>query len=105
MKYVKNSCRSSRRDKHVENNYTEPVKRGSCKLCITSDNIEIVQCDSCDSWYHFNYVNLTADIANQPWVCETCCALHTSNSASGVNKCEPPSFYKRSQIQVKPTLQ
>lgn len=72
---------------------------------LTSDNIEIVQCDSCDSWYHFNYVNLTADIANQPWVCETCCALHTSNSASGVNKCEPPSFYKRSQIQVKPTLQ
>lgn len=44
----------------------------NCKNCVEADNIEMVQCDQCDDWFHFICVNVTQDIENHDWICVTC---------------------------------
>lgn len=46
----------------------------SCRLCDELDNMEMVQCDACDVWFHFACVNVDETIADRPWSCQTCTA-------------------------------
>ncbi|XP_062701926.1 uncharacterized protein LOC134285359 isoform X2 [Aedes albopictus] len=43
-----------------------------CEMCNDRDNSKMVQCDSCDLWYHFACVEVTGGIANQSWSCPMC---------------------------------
>ena len=44
----------------------------NCIKCVAPDNDEMVQCDICDRWCHFECANVKADIANKDWVCSVC---------------------------------
>lgn len=59
----------------------------SCKLCKNADTEQMVQCDLCDQWFHFECVNVTKEISNVPWTCETCKSASASNAQTneGVN--------------------
>ncbi|XP_065094204.1 uncharacterized protein LOC135714762 [Ochlerotatus camptorhynchus] len=43
-----------------------------CELCNERDNSRMVQCDGCDTWYHFSCVEVSRDIANYSWMCPQC---------------------------------
>ncbi len=44
-----------------------------CKLCTVIDKrLKMIQCDSCDEWFHFRCVGLTSYKATDLWVCTTC---------------------------------
>lgn len=60
-------------NRHRDNaNNSDSNMISSCKLCDNPDNIHMVQCDKCDDWFHFICVNVTAEISNCDWICNTC---------------------------------
>lgn len=44
----------------------------SCQMCPNVDTCDMVQCDSCDLWYHFVCVGVTRTIASKDWDCDRC---------------------------------
>ncbi|XP_058816130.1 uncharacterized protein LOC131679416 [Topomyia yanbarensis] len=52
---------------------TTPPGR-SCKVCRGEDNNEMVQCDSCDKWYHYRCVGVGREVENEhvKWSCAKC---------------------------------
>ncbi|XP_058443961.1 uncharacterized protein LOC131425801 [Malaya genurostris] len=51
----------------------------SCKLCENFDNDNMVQCDLCDSWYHFSCVDVSESIAEVSWSCPGCAKVISAN--------------------------
>lgn len=47
----------------------------SCQLCNDVDTMEMVQCDTCNLWSHYECVGVTDDIAERVWSCEQCVQL------------------------------
>ncbi|XP_065073869.1 uncharacterized protein LOC135697938 [Ochlerotatus camptorhynchus] len=58
----------------------------SCRVCRGKDTDEMVRCDQCLKWFHFNCVGVSQDIENKPWKCLNCVKLQlvpdTLSSAS-----------------------
>ncbi|XP_055842840.1 uncharacterized protein LOC129909789 [Episyrphus balteatus] len=100
----------------------------NCKSCTNADNEDMVQCDSCNDWHHFECVGANADIEDKDWYCPKCIQLSTENpggaplpnpelasqtnepvdpnandqdSMSGVNKSRPMTSNKRRASMVK----
>lgn len=48
----------------------EPIS--SCRLCELPDDNEMVQCDDCDVWFHFDCVGVDENVAKVPWSCLRC---------------------------------
>ncbi|XP_053691178.1 uncharacterized protein LOC128739706 [Sabethes cyaneus] len=46
----------------------------SCPLCQLPDCDEMVCCDDCERWYHFQCVGVNDDVANYDWSCPECVA-------------------------------
>ncbi len=44
----------------------------SCEYCECIDTDDMVQCDSCDSWFHFGCVGVTQKVASEEWKCDRC---------------------------------
>ncbi|XP_053699271.1 uncharacterized protein LOC128746246 [Sabethes cyaneus] len=44
----------------------------ACQVCREEDTDEMVQCDSCSKWHHFQCVGVTQEIENFPWSCAKC---------------------------------
>lgn len=44
----------------------------TCKSCREPDTDQMVQCDHCDAWYHYDCVGVTDEVANQSWSCTNC---------------------------------
>lgn len=51
----------------------------SCVLCNDFDNMDMVQCDTCDQWYHHECVGVSESVANRSWSCERCISLQNAN--------------------------
>lgn len=47
-------------------------KTTSCKCCKDIDTDDMVQCDVCDSWFHFVCVGVNSEIAFKDWKCDWC---------------------------------
>ncbi|XP_062711297.1 uncharacterized protein LOC134289465 [Aedes albopictus] len=43
-----------------------------CEMCNERDTSSMVQCDTCDLWYHFSCVEVTGGVADRSWVCPAC---------------------------------
>lgn len=57
----------------TKNKYAKlPTNQQPCLICSGPDNEEMVQCDKCDRWYHYNCVNVTSDIVNKDFICVKC---------------------------------
>ncbi|XP_065356442.1 uncharacterized protein LOC135950842 [Calliphora vicina] len=41
----------------------------NCNKCESKDTERMVQCDSCDKWFHFECVRVNSDVANMSWNC------------------------------------
>lgn len=52
-------------------NHQKPVKH-ACQSCDKPDNMDMVQCDICDKWFHFNCVGVTQEISGYEWSCQEC---------------------------------
>lgn len=44
----------------------------NCQKCSLADTTRMVQCDSCDKWFHFECVSVNSDVANVSWNCDSC---------------------------------
>ncbi|XP_075167653.1 uncharacterized protein LOC142239764 [Haematobia irritans] len=44
----------------------------NCNKCDLKDTDRMVQCDSCDKWFHFECVKVDSNIANVSWSCSCC---------------------------------
>jgi len=49
-----------------------PKDDQSCTLCTNDNTEEMVSCDVCDAWAHYDCAGVTADILDFPWHCLTC---------------------------------
>lgn len=47
----------------------------NCQLCSDVDNMDMVQCDSCDRWFHYECVGVTDSVADRVWCCQFCIEL------------------------------
>lgn len=56
--------------------------KSSCKTCDAEDNLAMVQCDSCDHWYHFSCVGVDESISDSPWKCNACLGIIDSKDLS-----------------------
>ncbi|XP_055585136.1 uncharacterized protein LOC129737987 [Uranotaenia lowii] len=48
------------------------VRTFSCSLCKDPDNSHMVQCDRCQSWYHYQCVGVGDSVADRSWLCPNC---------------------------------
>lgn len=46
----------------------------NCIECVQLDNVNMVQCDLCDSWAHFECVGVGPEIEDKDWSCRLCLA-------------------------------
>ncbi|XP_017468619.1 PREDICTED: uncharacterized protein LOC108360719 [Rhagoletis zephyria] len=44
----------------------------NCKKCNAVDDDNMVQCDTCDGWFHFTCVGVDSCIAEVSWSCDAC---------------------------------
>lgn len=59
----------------------------NCQGCDFIDTDEMVQCDTCNGWYHYSCAgpNITHDIANYSWDCHRCEIEQFSTPERSVN--------------------
>ncbi|XP_055632470.1 uncharacterized protein LOC129772961 [Toxorhynchites rutilus septentrionalis] len=50
----------------------EDTIQGTCQACNATDNSRMLQCDTCDDWYHFDCVGVNQDVEHQDWLCSVC---------------------------------
>lgn len=43
-----------------------------CQLCSKRDSDQMVQCDGCKQWFHYECVEVTEDVVNVTWFCPIC---------------------------------
>lgn len=60
----------------------ENTPQSSCVLCNELDSDEMVQCDKCDGWQHFQCVGVNKEIENVQWMCEKCILAEKSVNLS-----------------------
>ncbi|XP_055614660.1 probable basic-leucine zipper transcription factor R [Uranotaenia lowii] len=44
----------------------------NCGTCDRTDTSRMVQCDSCDTWFHYECVNVNDNIEHEDWICNKC---------------------------------
>ncbi|XP_062703974.1 uncharacterized protein LOC134286379 [Aedes albopictus] len=54
------------------NQVPEDSIQQTCLLCNLPDDSEMVCCDKCKQWFHFNCVGVNEDVANRSWSCPDC---------------------------------
>lgn len=104
--------RRNRRRNHVP----EDSIQQTCLLCNLPDSSEMVACDRCAQWFHFDCAGVNEDVANQSWSCPDCSRardpappLPLSSTSPEVVTGEPlpsislQSFHPSSQIRTTPT--
>ncbi|XP_017472746.1 PREDICTED: uncharacterized protein LOC108363754 [Rhagoletis zephyria] len=68
----------------------------NCHKCDEADSERMVQCDSCNSWYHFDCVGVDSNVADVSWNCEIC-RRDTSAAAAKPTASSSPNTYKRTE--------
>ncbi|XP_053691447.1 uncharacterized protein LOC128739964 [Sabethes cyaneus] len=80
------------------------IRVSNCQLCDELDNDNMVQCDSCDLWYHFICVNVTSEIENMSWSCSRCWAAVSNKQVAppvekSIHPGPPPSRQSRNSVR------
>ncbi|XP_053686496.1 uncharacterized protein LOC128736038 [Sabethes cyaneus] len=81
------------------------VRDFQCQLCEERDNDEMVQCDSCDRWFHFVCVQVTEAVANVSWVCPNCANVergqNSDHNQTGFRQRQNPPPNRPPSVQSK----
>ncbi|XP_055590411.1 uncharacterized protein LOC129742523 [Uranotaenia lowii] len=67
------------------------VRTFSCSLCKDPDNNHMVQCDRCQSWYHYQCVGVGDSVADRSWLCPSCDKHSTTVAPETLRKNESKS--------------
>ena len=62
----------------------------SCSKCDKADSDDMVQCDACDKWLHFECVGVDVSIAEQDWLCPSCLSKSPKETASDSENFQSP---------------
>lgn len=68
-----------------------PDRYSHCELCAERDTSRMVQCDSCERWFHFCCVEVTDGIADVSWNCPLCPPKEQRNTPIESIKCNTPT--------------
>lgn len=71
----------------------------SCGICDMPDTEEMVQCDKCDKWQHFQCANVNESIADVSWLCLSCINAAKEVASKPPSKC--PSSRKSKASSAK----
>ncbi|XP_062538350.1 uncharacterized protein LOC134206636 [Armigeres subalbatus] len=74
----------------------------TCLLCDQPDDNEMVCCDRCDEWFHFNCVGVNEDVANRSWLCPDC--LASTNAAPQLPPSSTPSAAPTREPPIRPPM-
>ncbi|XP_058816425.1 uncharacterized protein LOC131679707 [Topomyia yanbarensis] len=69
------------------NKVRRSTRNNHCSLCDERDNSRMVQCDSCDNWYHFTCANVTEAVSETDWSCPSCGTSNSTNPLHPDNIC------------------
>ena len=62
----------------------------SCSKCDKADSDDMVQCDACDKWFHFECAAVVASIAEQDQLCTSCLSKSPKETASDSENFQSP---------------
>ncbi|XP_055622802.1 PH domain-containing protein DDB_G0287875-like [Toxorhynchites rutilus septentrionalis] len=75
-----------------------------CKVCNRPDEIDdMVACDSCNSWWHFNCAGVHESICDRSWRCNNC--TNVSVSAGSMRSTTSSARLRLQQLQEKKELE
>ena len=76
----------------LPNAMSSPLEEYNCKLCPEPDIPEMVACDKCNAWFHFQCVKVDSAVNDTSWMCEPCrhSTAHQPNPRSNPSS-HPPS--------------
>ncbi|XP_055622739.1 uncharacterized protein LOC129766247 [Toxorhynchites rutilus septentrionalis] len=77
-----------------------PIPRRSCQICHGENTNQMVRCDVCQKWHHYQCVGVTQVSEKQPWSCAKCKAA-TGVQDTCSNTIKPPVLLG-SQSQKQP---
>lgn len=63
--------------------------------CGKPDNNAMVQCDQCDTWFHFLCADVTEGIAEKDWICDNC---ERANDTAGLDSRQAHARKKETQL-------
>lgn len=74
----------------------------SCQVCRGEDTDEMVCCDRCEKWHHYQCVGVTAYIEQHPWSCAKCEGMTSDQDhSSNANKSAKNGGRQKSSITEK----
>ncbi|XP_053968527.1 uncharacterized protein LOC128869954 [Anastrepha ludens] len=76
----------------------------SCRKCDAADNESMVQCDTCDAWYHFNCVGVHSNVADESWSCESCQNHASTTNAHPTASSSPTTKQGNRHVNFLPTF-
>ncbi|XP_062557405.1 uncharacterized protein LOC134222277 [Armigeres subalbatus] len=65
------------------------VEGYTCKCCRELDTDDMVQCDRCDGWYHYECVGVTDEVVDQSWSCANCKTATWNQRSKSMSDREP----------------
>ncbi|XP_055623313.1 uncharacterized protein LOC129766739 [Toxorhynchites rutilus septentrionalis] len=69
----------------------------SCQICRGNDDMEMVQCDHCDKWFHFSRVGVSQQVESQDWKCPKCVNAWTLRSHEQLEKAQSKAMSAQSE--------
>lgn len=75
----------------------------NCPICERADTQEMVQCDTCDEWHHFDCVGVDHTVAERSWLCPRCSprARRRQSSQDRLSSVSNASRMSRTDISMR----
>ncbi|XP_055633384.1 uncharacterized protein LOC129773764 [Toxorhynchites rutilus septentrionalis] len=79
----------------------------SCGTCDGPDTDDMVQCDQCDGWYHYDCVGVSDEVVNQSWSCTNCkpATWIQRTTSTPMNQSTPITAKKKQESKRTSTVQ
>ncbi|XP_065085825.1 uncharacterized protein LOC135707839 [Ochlerotatus camptorhynchus] len=76
----------------------------TCRGCGGPDTDDMVQCDECDGWHHYDCVGVTDEVVNQSWSCTNCKTAKWIQRTTPTSKKQSTQKDARKELTPKRTL-
>jgi PHD-finger len=81
------------------------TKKGTCGKCPEVDMDEMVACDLCETWFHYDCVDVDASIADRSWKCGGCTTPPTATDALSSDKSTVTTEPLKEEFSTPPSHQ
>ncbi|XP_055612957.1 uncharacterized protein LOC129759509 [Uranotaenia lowii] len=82
-------------------------RTANCQSCNQNDSFDdMVQCDKCDTWWHYRCVGVSESIKSRDWICPKCVDASNnprpaSNSSSALKRLKERQELERQRIDIE----